>query len=554
MANITKVYLLSVPLEKDYAHTLYFGNTAAQQSYFRSKIKKSYTDFSYQRKDGIIRVPEHIDDLIADGCNYVMYQNAAYSNRWFYAFIENMEYINDGRTDVKIRTDCIQTWMDDITVMPSFVEREHAASDELGEHTVPEGLELGEYTANLHTRAEYGGDIFDSCVVVGVTKDSEGKTLRGAYYNGLYSGVRYYGFTSGMINAGSLDEFLVKYDAEAIGESIVCMFMAPKQLSTPAENGVMPFGNVVARRFINYSGSYSGDLFPGQEENNSLIGMTTHTIDGYTPRNAKLLTFPYRYLLVSNNAGASVPFKYERFYRIDGKVKTFIPPEFIIEGVLTPGCSVRMVPLHYNGVDRNDDEGINLGKYPILNWTSDVYTNWLTQNGVNIAIDVISGVGQIVAGAAIAVGSGGLGAAVGGGSIVGGVSQVANTLTQIHQQSFAAPQVKGNLNSGDVVTASDQNDFHFYDMTIKAEYAKIIDEYFDMYGYKCNRVKIPEEAHRAAYWYTKTIDVNITGEIPQEDLQVIKDCYNRGITFWRTSADFRNYDPVVNPNTITKEG
>ena len=538
MANITKVYLLAVPLEKDYVHTLYFGSAADQQSYFQSRIKKSYTDFSYQRKDGVIRIPEHIDDLIAAGCNYVMYQNAAYSNRWFYAFIEDMEYINDGRTDLKIQTDCMQTWMFDITVHPSFVEREHAASDELGEHTVPEVLELGEYTANLHTKAEYGGDIIDdSIVVVGVTKKPDGTNVEGGFYDGIYSGVRYYGFTNGKIANGELEEFISNYDKDGIGESIVCMFMAPKKLAKPKDDYVLTASNLINWKYINYS----DDPVEGLEDLYKNIGMTTHTIDGYTPRNTKLMTFPFRYLLVSNNAGASVPFKYERFYRIDGNVKTFIPPEFIIEGVLTPGCSVRMVPLHYNGVDRNDDEGINLGKYPILNWTSDVYTNWLTQNGVNIAINVISGVGQIVAGAALAIGSGGLGATVGGGSIVGGVSQIASTLGQIHQQSFAAPQAKGNLNAGDVVTASDQNDFHFYDMTIKAEYAKIIDEYFDMYGYKCHRVKIPEKAHRAAWWYTKTIDANITGNIPQSDLQVIKNCYNRGITFWRNTANHKDY-------------
>lgn len=538
MANITKVYLLAVPLEKDYAHTLYFESASDQQSYFQSRIKKSYTDFSYQRKDGVIRVPEHVDALIAAGCNYVMYQNAAYSNRWFYAFIENMEYINDGRTDVKIQTDCIQTWMFDITVNPSFVEREHAASDELGEHTVPEGLELGEYTANLHTKADYGGDIIDdSIVVVGVTKEPDGTNVEGMYYDGIYSGVRYYGFTNGRIANGELTEFLSGYDQDGIADSIVCMFMAPKQLATPKDDYVLTGSNLISWTYINYS----GDPAEGLEDLYKTIGMTMHTIDGYTPRNSKLLSFPFRYLLVANNAGASVPFKYERFYRIDGNVKTFLPPEFIIEGVLTPGCSVRMVPLHYNGVERNDDEGINLGKYPILNWTSDVYTNWLTQNGVNIAINVASGIGQIVAGAAIAAGSGGLATAVGGGSIVGGVTQIANTLSQIHQQSFSAPQAKGNLNAGDVVTASDQNDFHFYDMTIKAEYAKIIDEFFDMYGYKCHRVKIPEKAHRAAYWYTKTIDANIIGNIPQGDLQTIKDCYNRGITFWRNTSNFKNY-------------
>ena len=78
-------------------------------------------------------------------------------------------------------------------------------------------------------------------------------------------------------------------------------------------------------------------------------------------------------------------------------------------------------------------------------------------------------------------------------------------------------------------------------MTITEEFAQIIDEYFDMFGYKTNRVKIPEKSHRETWWYTKTIDANITGPIPENDMQKIKECYNRGITFWRYHKTFQDY-------------
>ena len=75
---ITKMYLLNVPLENNYAHTIHFGSKEAQQSYFTSKIVRSFTDFNYQRKDNIIRIPELYDRI--SSCNYVMYQNTAHSN------------------------------------------------------------------------------------------------------------------------------------------------------------------------------------------------------------------------------------------------------------------------------------------------------------------------------------------------------------------------------------------------------------------------------------------------------------------------------------------
>lgn len=556
MANITKVYLLAVPLEKDYVHTLYFETAGQQSEYFQSKRVKEYSDFSYQRKDGILRIPEHIDTLLSYGCNYVMYRNMEYSDKWFYAFIEDMEYINDGRTDLKIRTDCIQTWMFNIKVNPSFVEREHAATDEIGDHTLEEGLETGEYVLNDITKFTYGSNL---SVVIGVNKVlAEGGAgyIGGSLYNGVYSGLLYYVFND--TSANDINEFIKAYDEAGAGDAIICMFLAPDVLAANPEDGKIHNGEqlpgsaapdtvVINKPFDRADFQWGREIVHEFSKNN---------IDGYEPRNKKLMCFPYRYLLASNNAGTTVPYKFERFYveSEDGK-KTLYEPTFAIYGVLTIGCSVRMMPLCYNGIKtENEDEGITMGKFPAVNWSSDAYTNWLTQNGVNIGINLVSGAAQIIGGAAIAIGSSGAMAGIGGGTVIGGVTQIATTLGQKHQQSYAPAQAKGNLNSGDVTTARKLNTFFFSTMSVKKEFAAIIDEYFDMFGYKCNRVKTPEKAHRAAYWFTKTIDANIIGNIPQQDLQTIKDCYNKGITFWRPSAIFRNYDPTVNPNGITKEG
>jgi len=537
MSEITKVYLLSVPLEKDYAHTLYFASASAQQTYFAGKAKKEYTTFSFQRHDNSIRIPEHIDDLLAAGCNYVMYQNPSYSGKWFYAFITDMEYKNSSTTEVKIRTDCIQTWMFDISIKPSFVEREHAKTDEIGDHTIDEGLETGEYIVNNRYSLSTGDDLM---IVVAVSKSPEGELESGYFYNGIYSGLRYYAFQAK--TGYKLQEFLSKYDADGIGESIVSMFLAPAVLATT--EGIINWAQPIPetwdphRIVINRVGR-TGDVELVQE-------FSTDYLDNfYVPRNKKLMCYPYRYLLATNNAGASAVYKFELFYTEHAgtgeRQRSLIEPSFMIETCLTPGCSGRLYPQSYNGDGANFEEGLTMGKFPILNWTSDAYTNWLTQNSVNLALQVVSGVGQVVGGVAMAVGTGGVGAAVGAGSIASGVGSIAGTLGQIHQQSFAPPSVKGNLNAGDVITAMGKNEFDLHVMTIRTEHAKKLDEFFDMYGYKCQRVKVPEKAHRQNWWYTKTIDANITGAIPQDDLQTIKDCYNRGITFWRQNASFRDY-------------
>lgn len=513
MANITKVYLLNVPIEDDYKHTFYFSSQAEQQAYFQGRLVKSFTDFSYQRKDNLIRIPQVYEDIMH--CNYVMYQNTAKSNKWFYAFIKDMRYVNDGMTEVIIETDVIQTWLFDYTVKPSFIEREHVLSDELGEHTTPEQLETGDYICNSHNKAGYT-DETDMMIVLGATTNSAGDSVTGNYYNNIYSGIKYYCYENNSEGIKVLNNTLKNYSS-GHADAIVCLFLAPKKLGWNEGNEVV-YTNTVDTEYINHSSG--GEI-------NTLLSLTSNKCDGYEPRNKKLLSFPYRYLHASNNNGASAIYKYEQFYTKDGNTKTMQPPMFTIEGCLTPGCSVRLIPDNYNGATRNDEEGLNLGKFPTLNWTSDMFTNWLTQNAVNIGVSTTSNILQMAFG--------------GGFGIASGLGGIASTIGEIYQHSFVPPQAEGNLNAGDVIAASGENDFHFYEMTIKREYANIIDNYFDMFGYKCGRVKLPNTNHRSRYWYTKTIDANIIGPIPTEDMAKIKKAYNEGITFWRNQTGFRSY-------------
>ena len=78
-------------------------------------------------------------------------------------------------------------------------------------------------------------------------------------------------------------------------------------------------------------------------------------------------------------------------------------------------------------------------------------------------------------------------------------------------------------------------------MSIKPEYSQIIDSYFDMFGYKVNRLKVPNTNHRQNWWYTKTIGANIVGNVPNEYMNKIKEAYNNGLTYWKNPANFLNY-------------
>ena len=77
-------------------------------------------------------------------------------------------------------------------------------------------------------------------------------------------------------------------------------------------------------------------------------------------------------------------------------------------------------------------------------------------------------------------------------------------------------------------------------MKITKEYAKSIDDYFSMYGYKTLKLKVPNIKGRRSWNFVKVVNANITGSMPADDLKRIIQIFENGITFWHT-PDLGNY-------------
>lgn len=511
----TVVHFLNVPLENNYKNQIYFDNRSNQTTYMMTKRVKdtdgnplTFSNLTYQRKDNVIRVPIHIDKMI--NANYVMYQNTSYTDRWFYAFITKMEYVNDGRTDVTIETDVWQTWFDKITLKDSFVEREHVTDDTVGKHTVPEGLETGEYVCNELVRDEELRNYSYVILTTESTSSDEGSRPLAVNMGGIfYAGGAYICTT--MEQVVSIINY---FDEVGKNDAITAVYMLPTKLTTETNDD----------NTLHYNGR--SDAVTYEIEFNKQT-----SIDGYSPKNNKLKCFPYNYLEMSNNNGSSNILQYEHFSTSICK--------FEVAGVPVIGGSIKCAPLEYKGLGRNQDEGIMAGKFPTLSWSSDLFTNWLTQNAVNIGLGIASS--GLTALGGLAMMTTGAGAVAGAGAVVSGGLGIANTLGQVYQQSFTPASAKGNINGGDINTAYKMNTFYFYKMSIKKEYAKIIDNYFEMFGYKVNTVKTPVLNSRPHWNYIKTISVNLDGQAPQEDLKKVRQMFDNGVTFWKNGNEVENY-------------
>ena len=517
-----QLYLCKTPLENDYKNQLTFANANAQLTYFNSVIQKTFDNYTYIKKDNSVKLGVNIDEII--DCNYLFYKNTGFTTKYYFCFITNMEYVNENCTLVTFETDCFQTWQFQIQYKQSFVEREHVNDDTVGLHTVPENLETGEYICNEHykdsTMDNYTSDL---CFVMASTSepiagDAKDTVAPSAIYNGIYTGLSYYRYDV----TSAIDIMLDIFAQNAKTDAINGVFMAPKWLA-PLSGGIL---RDVAQSNI----PATFDISVAKQQ----------TLNGYTPVNNKLKCFPYNYLLVSNNIGQNSILHYEKFS--DNTNATFN-----VKGVLNPGCSINITPTNYNGNVSSDIDAISLGKFPICNFQNDMYTNWLTQNsinvlGQNITTDDINiattGFNTVASVISSAANKDVIGAV---SNTVNGASSIAGAVMQQKQHNMIAPTVNGQLNSADVNVASGNNTFHFYKMTVKEEYARIIDNYFSMFGYKINRVKVPNITGRSNWNYVKTINCNFDGDIPQTDLNVIRAMFNNGTTLWHNPATIYNY-------------
>ena len=76
--------------------------------------------------------------------------------------------------------------------------------------------------------------------------------------------------------------------------------------------------------------------------------------------------------------------------------------------------------------------------------------------------------------------------------------------------------------------------FTYYKMSVKQEYARVIDEYFTRYGYKVNQNKVPNITGRRYFNYIQiaSSDTLGYGEIPQRFMDDINKIAREGVTIW----------------------
>lgn len=130
--------------------------------------------------------------------------------------------------------------------------------------------------------------------------------------------------------------------------------------------------------------TYWWEILPGIFKENPIIESlisTPTTLDGYTPRNQKLRTYPYLYLGFNPQNGSQKVYRYEDFE--NGT------PSFKIMSEINPNPTVQFIPQNYRGQSGDSlSDNSSMNGYPTISYKNDVFNTWLAQNSQIVSLQM----------------------------------------------------------------------------------------------------------------------------------------------------------------------
>lgn len=560
----TQIYVGHVDWDNSYRNVRLWADAASQEAGIRAMLEPSAitpSQYTYIRKDGILRIMLNAERLYP--YNYCMYKNANYGDKWFYCFISSCTYVNENMSELKLVTDVMQTWAFDYKLKECVIEREHVFNDKVGAHTVPEP-QMDFATAYIDAQA--AGGTQETMKVVVQTNAApiqlttpvaeiywSSESVVGGIYNNVYSGGKYYAFDQ---SDGSHDSQVyqwLKVLSSAGGTGGVSnIFMFPSDFLPPvgSDHGV---------------------------EENTQPKTLQYTLEvptsplGYTPRNNKLLTYPYTFCRVDVPGTGHNDYRFEWF--ADGTA------HFDVMCPLDADAQIMAFPVNYrNSGGRSYQDGFYAPYTTKLSWVNSAYETWSAQNAMSNALSIalalvpmtrgLKGMEALSAATArqttvqagtelsryrmpwLSGASGEAGTAAASAAtqmamaenralVASGAVPLAQLASEAYRMAITPDTMCGS-SAGNSLYAVGAKMMYLRRMCPTVEYMRVIDDYFDRYGYEVDYVGTPAKYTRLSWNYIKTAGSCVYGKVPNNDARVIESVYDAGVTFWHTD-DIGNY-------------
>ena len=555
--------LSGVPLDNTYEHTISWEQNptarTTQANYFLSKVKYSFTNQYYQRvKRGWLKIQCNPDNLY--DCNYLMFKNKSFGDKWFYAFILSIEYINNETAQINYEVDVMQTWLRgtkmDYNPEACFVERQHTPTDTLYGNLVPE--EIANAGGEYFVDEEQVFDMNTMRILMYLSverKNDEWVAADGAMYDNVYGGVKLYYAETNQAGVDIINSYIKDIAKNANPEDIVSIKQAPLKFFTytPTATGSTP-----TEYTVQLSKPKSGQTLGGKNS-------------GYVPRNMKMYTYPFNRIIVNNLCGDYKEYKWEEFTNEDDRGK------FGVVGTYAWKSQAVAYPKNYRGITKPIEDGVIFDAFPVCCWNGDAYKAWWAQNMGHIITNYANGILQMTGVPTFSSGSSysksgsssnisrssgtdssisrtgsswseGGGVSVSANPVGGAVNILTTTLNAYIDSKHVNNKIYGSTDNAALLPAMKAMEYRITRQSFRKETLRRYDRFFTKFGYAIKDITVPGYRNRERWTYVKTVGCNIQSTLNNEDSDKICEIYNNGITFWVNPNDIGNYELSNNPN------
>lgn len=535
--NSTVVLLKNISLTPTYENTVDYDNATDQYNDMYAHKLGQWDRCTYVGKNkqkGTIRL-ESTQGLLMQQATYMMFKNTNYEDKWFYAFVTDVTWVNNVTWEVSFILDVIQTYYFDYSYEKCFIERGHVHDDTIGANIVDEKLDTGEYIVNYQKSITQFNDLVGAvcCTLKPTGEQQDGFVTSQIDKTNVAGSIYAFG------SLKDYQDFFIKATESNPDDTIIDTYMLPRLFATGgATSGTFRIESECEHLQIDYDKPQSH---------------TDGTLSGYTPKNNKLYTYPYCYMKLTNFSGNSTDLRFEDFLSDTCR--------FDISMTRTPNPEGYVYPLHYKGLAENKDEGISINNFPKCAFTIDTYKAWLAQTANSRTIQALSVAGQIGMGIAGSLALGGVGggavlAGAEGGALLaqseatnaismgsnalGNLNKAFSMIAQDRDMSIKGQRAVGNVNTS-WMSANNENTIHIQCLCAKPSNLKIIDDYFEKYGYAIHRLLVPSIKNRPHWNYIKTVGCDVKASLPASLVEQINSIHDNGITFWKNLDSIGDY-------------
>lgn len=530
--NSTVVLLKNISLTPNYENTVHYDNATEQYNDMYAHKLGQWDRCTYvgkNKQQGTIRL-ESTQGLLMQQATYMMFKNTSYEDKWFYAFVTDVTWVNNVTWEISFVLDVMQTYYFDFTYEKCLIERQHVTDDSIGANLIEENLEIGEYVVEGATHIDEFQNTH-TCVATTLNQggsqwDPESTDYPTSVIDGVNYGCKIYKF----LTKEKFGKFIKQANDDGVTDQIIDIYEVP-DFATGDE--------------LSQTGSL--EISVTHSISKSIDKPYANFANQYVPKNNKLYTYPYKYLKATNHTGNIANYRYENFSDNDCN--------FEVHCTITPNPEGYIYPNNYLNFADAVDEGVSINDFPKGGYVSDQYKAWLAQTANSRTLQMLGiGASAVVGVAGLMTGAGGMmlasattmttaqatafGAGVAG--LASSFKQASNMYAQKKDRIVNSQQATGNKSNA-VVHEMNYHYIALYRMCIKPYFAKKIDDYFTKYGYAINELGYPNPKARPHFTFIKTVGCDVKASLPSQLVEQINSIHDNGITFWKNLDSIGDY-------------